>query len=165
MADEAKVYNQDVYALIRRINRAIVEVMKSQSSGVSGMISFDLTRMNQYLDSLESLRAWIVSQPQIDLPETGPTAFPLPPDPETKEIENESGWDIIQMLEIMRDELKGAQSARLPTGLIVFDDNRLRTYLARAKNFVNSYVAKVDPIDLPESSPMQPMSGSGLQGV
>jgi hypothetical protein len=167
MADPAKglVYNLDTYGLIRRINRVIVEVVKSQSSGVSGTISFDLTRLNSYLKMLDAYRAWVVSQPQIDCPETGPTAFPLPADPSVAEIENESGWDVVQLLQIARDEIKSSQSSRLPSGLIKFDNDRLVSYIGRLASLVNNYMAVIDPVDLPESSPMQPISGAGNVGV
>jgi hypothetical protein len=162
---KGQVYNVDVYGLDVMLNRTIVEIMKSQSSGVSGMISFDIARVNQYLGALKSKQAWVGSQPQVDCPETGPKAFDLVPVPVTEQIENDAAWDLVQLLQITRDELRNSQSARLPSGLIKFDDTRLTAFLGRMTSLLNDYIAKVTPIDLPESSPSQAMSGAGATGV
>jgi hypothetical protein len=64
--------NTDIFSLYRRINRFIVEVIKSQSSGVSQTMPFDITRVKSYTFSLRSFIAWVVAQPLLDLPDTGP---------------------------------------------------------------------------------------------
>ena len=67
---ENRTANTDVYGLVRRINRFIVEIMKAQSSGVSQTISFDVARARSYLGAVVAYHDWVVAQPLLDLPET-----------------------------------------------------------------------------------------------
>lgn len=167
MADLAFVYNHDVVGVYRRINRFIEEVSKSVSSSGSMMNEYDQTRLATYLDAIDSFIDWVVAQPQLDLPETHPRQYPLKASPIVKDedIENESAIDVVRMLELARDEIVNGQSARLGSGLIVFDVNRIRAVVAKARNFLNDYIATVTPLDLPESSPMRTMTTPGRTGV
>jgi len=158
-------YNCDVDALVRRINRAIVEMTKSQSGGVSLSISFDVIRWRTYIQGLVTLLDYITSQPQLDLPETHPLPVALPVKPVIPMMENESAYDMAQLFDTMREEIANSQSSRMPSGLISHDEVRIRSYLARATNFINDYITVIDPLDLPDSSPMAPAPTSGLKGV
>ena len=157
-------YNTDVHSIVRRYNRMIVETIKSQSSGISYAIPFDVTRMRSYVAAMKAYQAFVVSQPLLDCPETGPTELPLPPNPETPMIENESGFDIVQLIEIARDELSNSQSSRMPTNLMKFDYDRQTSYLEKIGTLLD-YIGVAEPLDLPESSPMAGVSGPGLRGV
>ena len=68
-----ETYNTDVYGLVRRMNRFILEMALSQSSGVSKTTSFDVGRALSYINAVRQYLAWVVAQPELDLPETGPT--------------------------------------------------------------------------------------------
>jgi hypothetical protein len=167
MADKqlaTSTYNIDVHSIVRRYNRMLVEVNKSQSSGISFTIPFDVTRLRSYIAALSNYLAFIVAQPLLDCPETGPTEIPLPPPPVMPTIENESAMDAINLIEIARDEIANSQSARMPTNLMTFDFERQKSYLAKIGKLLD-YVAISEPLDLPESSPMQGVSGTGKQGV
>jgi len=157
-------FNIDVSSIVRRWNRIVVELMKSQSSPVSQMMPFDITRLISYLAAMTDYQAFIVAQPLLDCPETGPTEMPLPPDPVIQETENESAYDAIQLCIIARDELKNSQSARLPTNMIKFDYIRQSSYLAKLTNLI-TYIEKAEPLDLPESSPAMASTGAGHLGV
>ena len=162
----ATTYNTDIYGLYRRINRAIEEVVKSVSSSVSQTSAFDVTRAKSYISAVRAYTDWVVAQPVLDLPETAPQAMPLAPaSPTIPFIENESLFDLATLLSLARDELVGSQSARMPANLIKFDESRLRAVLAKADAFINDYITVVDPLDLPESSPMAAVSGPGRTGV
>ena len=158
-------YNTDIFSLVRRLNRFIQEMIKSQSSGVSQTMPFDVTRVMSYASSVRSYVAWVVAQPLLDLPETGPQEMPLPDSPTLEAVENESVYDICVLLEIARDELANSQSARLSTNLLKYDHDRLLAIVTKLENFVKQYIAVAEPLDLPESSPMQEVSGPGRQGV
>lgn len=160
-----QVYNCDVDGLARRINRNIVEIIKSQSGGVSLTVSFDVVRWGSYLNAVEAYLDYVVSQPQIDLPETHPLPVTLLPAPTIPMMENESAYDLAQLFDTMREEVVNSQSARMPSGLISHDELRLRSYISRGKKFLTDYITLVDPLDLPESSPMAPMTGAGQKGV
>lgn len=167
MADKSAVtttYNTDVHSIVRRYNRMLVEIMKSQSSGISQTMPFDLVRVKSYLISMRKYIEFIVGEPLLDCPETGPTEMPLPTPPKVDEIENESAYDVLMLITIARDELASSQSARIPTNLVKFDYDRQVAYLTKITNLV-SYIEDAEPLDLPESSPMMAVSGSGRTGV
>lgn len=158
-------YNTDIDGLVRRINRFIVEISKAQTSGISQTASFDITRMSSYTKAIRSYVEWVVSVPLLDLPETGPRPINLPVSPVIPEMENESLYDIATLLELARDELTNSQSSRMSSNLMRFDHDRLIAIVDKVDNFIETYVTLVDPLDLPESSPMTAVTGSGLGGV
>lgn len=157
-------YNTDIHSIVRRYNRMIVEALKSQSSGVSFTMPFDTNRMRAYIAAMKAYQAFVVGQPLLDCPETGPTELPLPPNPEIPMIENESAYDVCQLIEIARDELTNSQSSRMPTNMISFDYDRQTSYLDKIGTLLD-YVGTSEPLDLPESSPMAGVSGPGQRGV
>jgi len=160
-----QTYNTDVYGVVRRINRFIVEIVKSQSSGVSQTISFDVARARTYINAIRTYVAWVCAQPMLDLPETGPTAVDLPNPPTIPLFENESMFDLATLFSLARDEIANSQSSRLSSNLIGFDRIRLDAILDKADGFLSSYVTVIDPLDQPETSPMTAVTGPGLKGV
>lgn len=157
-------YNTDIHSIVRRYNRMIVETTKSQSSGISYHLPFDVRRMRSYIAAMRAYQAFVVSQPLLDCPETGPTEIPLPANPQPPMLENESAYDAIQLIEIARDELANSQSSRMPTNLIKFDYERQVSYLDKIDNLL-AYIEQAEPLDLPESSPMAGVTGPGNLGV
>jgi hypothetical protein len=166
MADtQIIVYNHDVAGIQRRINRFIVEMVKSVSNAGSLMNEFDQTRLASYLQSIHSFVDYVISQPQLDLPETSPRVIVLDTNPTWDLVENESIIDVARMLEIARDEVINSQSARNSSGLTKFDHVRLIAITQKIENMLSSYISKIEPLDLPESSPMRPASTAGKTGV
>ena len=162
---EGIVYNHDVAGLHRRINRFIFELMNAQSSNVSLTKEADQARLKSYLAAIRKYRDWVVDQPELDLPETNERPIILDEEPEIKTVENESVVDVVRMLELTRDELINSQSARNSAGLISFDVSRLTAMVEKVQNFLDNYIALATPLDLPESSPKRPISGTGRPGV
>lgn len=163
-APATSTYNIDVHSIVRRYNRMLVEIMKSQSSGISQTMPFDITRITSYINAMTNYLDFVVGQPLLDCPETGPTEVPLPTNPTIPYLENESAYDLMQLIEIARDEIAGSQSARIPTNLVSFDYARQKSYLQKLSNLL-AYIGTIEPLDLPESSPMEPVTGRGQQGV
>ncbi len=161
----ATVLNHDIAGLCRRINRFIVELHKSVSSGVHEVSEFDQERLAHYLSAVRAYRDWLVGQPHLDLPETHPRPIEIGPDPDVSAVENESVRDVINLMELCREELVNSQSARYPAGLIIFDDRRAMAVVEKCQKFLDEYIKKVQPIDMPESSPSRPMSGPGATGI
>lgn len=159
------VNNHDIAGLCNRINRFIVEVEKAVSSGTSKMSLADQTRLLSFLNVLDGYKKWSVSQPDLDLPETHPRPIELEENAKPVNVENESSNDVIKMFEIMRDELANCQSARDAAGLNEFDSVRFTSMSTKIRNFVNEYIAKSTPVDLPESSPREASSGAGRTGI
>jgi len=166
MAEASNItYNTDIDGLVRRINRFITEIFLAQSSGLSKTASFDVARMSSYTKAIRQYVAWVVSVPLLDLPETGPRPISLPTAPVIPVMENESMYDVAVLIEMARDELINSQSSRMSSNLVKFDQARLIAILDKVDNFITGFITTVDPLDLPESSPMAEMTGSGLIGV
>ena len=159
------VYNTDIAGLHARINRFVIEQNKSASANFAGINTFDQARFKSYLSALRTYHAWMTSQPQLDLPETGPLPVSLEPDPIVIDVDNESVNDLLRMLTALREEVINSQSARVPTGMIGFDSIRFLAQVEKMEKFIDDYVAKVTPLDLPESSPAAPMNTLGNVGV
>jgi len=159
------IFNDDIVGIYRRINRFIEELQKSASSNVADINIYDKIRLQSYLDALSIYLDWIVAQPSLDLPETHPKAIELENVPLVQDVENLMIRDFVRLLERGRDEIINSQSARNATGLISFDQGRLRAVVEKAQKYLETYVDKVTPIDFPESSPASPDSGSGRTGI
>ena len=160
----ASTMNIDVHSIVRRYNRMLVEIAKSQSSGISQVMPFDVVRITSYVTAMRAQLDFIVAQPLLDCPETGPMEMPLPPLPQVTPIENESAYDLMTLLEVARDEIANSQSSRIPSNLVKFDYDRQVAYLSKVMNLV-AYINANEPLDFPESSPMVQMSGPGNRGV
>ena len=158
-------FNTDVFGIARRINRFIEELARSVSSNVSGTNSFDVARAKTYVGAMRSYAAWVISQPELDLPETAPRSIALPASPVIPAMENDSILDLATLFELARDEIVGSQSSRLGAGLMAADLRRLTALLDKADAFIVDYITAVDPLDVPESSPLQGMTGPGRGGV
>jgi len=161
------VFNQDIVWLYDTLNRYIVEMLKSQSSGVSGAIDADMGRWEHYLLDLMTKHDWIQAQPMLDLPETHPRPFPLEEAPTVPEggVENEGVNQLVRMFIAARTELVNSQSARMATRLQPFDSQRFTSIMAKARAFLDDYLRAVTPIDMPESSPREAMTTDGRMGV
>lgn len=159
------VNNHDVAGVIRRLRRFKFETVKSASSALASVSEADFTRAKAYLSSVTTYLNWIVSQPQLDLPESSPMNIDLG-DAEVLDIpENESLVDLISMYDAMEKEIGSSQSARMATGIISHDEARVRALIAKMEAFLDSYVAEVLPLDLPESAPLRASTGAGRTGV
>ncbi len=159
------VYNQDVRGLHSRMNRFITEMLHSQSANLSEVNAFDQTRLTTYLDAIETYHDWVTNQPDLDLPETSPRQYTLDTDPSVPVMENESIRDVIELIQLARDELTNSQSARKPAGMVSFDSIRLMAVVNKVRAFLNDYISTTTPLDLPESSPMREVTEPGKVGV
>jgi hypothetical protein len=159
------VYNHDIVGLYNRLNRFVTELGKSVSANVSQMNEFDQARLQSYIDNVRKYMTWITSQPQLDLPETTPRPYVLEAPISIADVESEEVDDLIRMLSLARDELIGSQSARMGSNMIPFDVNRFMAAIEKTEAFLKNYVQAVTPIDLPESSPQDPMTAPGHGGV
>lgn len=163
--DKLKTYNQDVVGMIRRQDRFGYELHKSVSSGSSQMNAFDQSRLQSYLDALKGYVAWVIDQPNLDLPESHPREYLVDEELVLPLVENEEVNDLLRMISVARAELISSQSSRDPAGLNKFDQSRYLALVGKMETFLKTYVVQVTPLDLPESSPGLAMSGIGKVGV
>ena len=158
-------YNHDIVGIYSRINRFLKELHHSASAGVSQMIDPDYARLETYMANLKGYVAWVIAQPELDCPDTHPRKHMLQTPPELGDVENEEVNDIIRLLLIARDELTNSQSARLASRLIKYDHKRLSHIIEKVEQFMTTYVSTLTPLDLPESSPDEELSGPGETGI
>ena len=161
----AGVYNLDVTYLADKISRYAGEVQMSVSSNVAFVNEFDMGRLQAYLDDIDAAIAYVTAQPQLDLPESHPMMNAIQPFPAMRDMESDE-WDhVIRLMRSGYIELVNSQSSRLGAGLMPFDARRVSALVAKTRAWLNDYVSKRSPMDLPETSPQQSMSPAGKLGV
>ena len=161
----AGVYNLDVTYLADKIARYAGEVQMSVSSNVAFVNEFDMGRLQAYLDDIDAAIAYVTAQPQLDLPESHPMMNAIQPFPAMRDMESDE-WDhVIRLMRSGYIELVNSQSSRLGAGLMPFDARRVSALVAKTRAWLNDYVSKRSPMDLPETSPQQVMSPPGKLGV
>lgn len=161
----AGVYNLDVTYLADKLARYAGEVQMSVSSNVAFVNEFDMGRLQNYLDDIDAAIAYVTAQPQLDLPESHPMMNAIQPFPSMRDMESDE-WDhVVRLLRSGYIELVNSQSSRLGAGLMPFDARRVSALVAKTRAWLNDYVSKRSPMDLPETSPQQVMSPPGKLGV
>lgn len=159
------VYNIDVTYLADKLARYAGEVQMSVSSNVAFVNAFDMARLQDYLTDIDAAVAYVLAQPQLDLPESHPMLHAIQSFPEMRDMESDE-WDhVVRLLRSGYIELVNSQSARLGAGLMPFDARRVSALIAKTRQWLDDYVSKRSPMDLPETSPQQAMSPAGAAGV
>jgi len=167
MADktEPQTYNIIVGGMVDRLNTYIEEMQKSQSANLVDFNVHDKTRLKSYLTALVEYIDWAVGQPMLDLPETSPQLVSMNPFPVIQEHENPMITDVVRLLCRLRDEMVNSQTSRQSTGFVKHDEVRARSIIKFTNDFMDNYVEKVSPVDLPETVPSAPVTGPGKTGV
>ena len=160
-----KVLNHDIANLVKRLRRFRKEMIKSVSSNISELSVHDKTRLMSYLGAIKSFKAWAVSQPDLDMPETAPLEIELNEADPIPSMENDDLEMVVNLFDIIEKELINSQSARRSTGMISHDATRFDTYVEKIELFVNDFIGSISPLDLPESSPSSPITGAGNTGI
>lgn len=169
MADNSlmpsSIYNLDVTYLADKLARYTGEVQMSVSSNVAFVNEFDMGRLQQYLIDIDRAVAYVLDQPQLDMPESHPMLHAIQPFPVMRDMESDE-WDhVVRLLRAGYIEIVNSQSARLGAGLMPFDARRITALIAKTRQWLNDYVAERAPMDLPETSPQAAMSPAGSAGV
>lgn len=163
--DPVAVYNLDVTYVNDKLCRYAYEAMKSVSSGLAATNMFDQARLAKYFNDVDAAIAYVVKQPQLDLPESHPTLHTIEPYPAIPNMESDEMDHVCRLLKSARTELVNSQSARMGAGLLPFDASRVTSLVAKARQFLEEYLSKQQPMDLPESAPQQAMTGAGRGGI
>ena len=157
--------NLDIASLIRRLDRSLVEVTKSQSSGVSGTLPFDFARLESAIKMMKSFKKFAEGLPYMDTPETTPIIINVECYGTIPPIENDSAWDMAQILDTMMLELANSQSSNIGNGFLPpHDGKRFDDYVARLENLI-AHSKGTEPVDYPESSPRADSTGAGVTGI
>lgn len=164
MADKIIVYNHDIAGLVRRLRRFKFEMHKSVSSNLTEVTAHDKLRLISYLQAFKAYKAWMLSQPDLDLPESSPKGIELEEMVLLPQPENESIVDILNLLNLIEIELVNGVSGRRPSGLVIHDSLRIDALVLKLDKFISDYLPQT-PLDLPESSPEKLLTGPGKIGV
>ena len=159
-----QTYNHDIAGYWERSNRAIVEILHSASSGTTGYSKSDIARVKQYINDIDSFHEYAQDQPELDLVETHPKLYTLKAAPVVKPLENPASNDLVRLFVVTRDELVSSTSSRKASRLNSFDSKRLHDNSQKIHNLID-YIEKVQPIDLPESTPRELLTGPGSTGI
>ena len=162
-----EVVNADVAGLTERADEVIYEIAKSQSANLTDMRPFDRTRITQYNAMLKRYANWVVSAPDVDLPETHPRMYPVKyiSKDVSDDVENKAVRDLVRFYRSLITELTNSQSARLANGLTSHDKRRFDLVMEKIENFLEEYVDETQPLDMPESAPSSEAVEHGYQGV
>ena len=161
-----KTNNHDVAGLVRRLDRALVEVTKSASSTISGTLPADNIRLKAYIAQIRSYRGWMSGEPFMDTPATTPLYIEVPCFGQVLAMDNDSAWDVAQLIDTAILELQSADSGRISNGFPVKEDGaRLDATVTRIEKLLLLHMEKVEPIDYPESSPRFASTGQGNTGL
>lgn len=150
---EHQCFNHDIAGIWARAQRYIEECQDSQSASVHAVSDADMERMESYIKDMTEYVNWVVGVPALDLPKTHPRLANLKDPTLLKEIESILLADCIRLWEIGAEEVIASQSARNATGLLKFDVARLRAVIEKTSKLMTEYIAKVQPLDMPESTP------------
>lgn len=160
-----QILNHDLENFIRRERRYKKELIKSVSSNVSDFNVHDQARFVKYINSLIFFLDWMTKQDLLDLPESSPYIIEVEDLTKAMDMENDDVALLVRLFEVLELEVVNSGSARQSNGLQVFDKTRIMAVITKVINFMTDYVAKTNPIDLPESSPMHELTGHGEQGI
>ena len=161
-----EVFNHDIVMIYNYCQRAIKELLFSQSSGLSGLnIEHDLSRVKTYIAALNALKAWVIDQPKLDLPETHPRQYILEDAIPVEERESEVVNMLVNMFTALTNEMVHSASARMSSGLMIHDGNRFDLLTAKISAFLTDFVEQQTPLDFPESAPDEAMTPAGNKGV
>jgi hypothetical protein len=161
----AVVNNMDVAGLVRRIRRYKYEINKCVSASLMHTTAADVGRFFSYIGAIRKYFDWMVAQPQQDLPESHPTDYDLGEPEKLATPENEALADLITQFDALETEMTFCQSARMHTSVMPHDEKRFRDILTKIENFITDYIQTVQPLDMPESTPLQAMTGPGRRTV
>jgi hypothetical protein len=162
---EGQCFNLHVLGLIHRFDRVIREILHSQSASLVDMRVADFERFKKYIVELRSYAQYISAVPELDFCKSHPLADDLPPIPALPRVENDSLFDLANLFWTFRYEMANAASAGAPSGLSKPDSARVMSYLDNAEQFLLTHVAKLLPMDYPETSPLAPHAGQGNLGA
>jgi hypothetical protein len=161
----AKTLNTDVVGYVARLDRYLIEAMNQASANTSNLKSADFQRLLSYSSARRAYLDYVSDEPDLDLPESNPKEYILDEPPKMRAIESDDLADICRMLELERYEMVHSPSARQSSGIIAFDKDRQVALIEKGERFLKNYVASVQPVDLPESSPRNETTGKGAIGI
>ncbi len=111
-------FNVDVAGLVRRLDRVVTEITKSQSSPLAQVRTADTERIAAYIKEAQSYADFVSRKPELDFPKTHGVALPLAVAPVIAGMENDALWDLAQLFDSARFEVANSASSRAPSGLI-----------------------------------------------
>ena len=104
----AETLNMDIASLVRYLDRYILEMIGSTSSGTTDVRKADKTRLNAYIDGLVKRKEVVAGEDELDCPKTNRVSYVIPELPAVPPMDNDIVLDIINQLIMIRQELAEA---------------------------------------------------------
>uniref|UniRef100_A0A6M3L543 Uncharacterized protein n=1 Tax=viral metagenome TaxID=1070528 RepID=A0A6M3L543_9ZZZZ len=159
MANELICYNLDIGGLCNLINRYLTEIQSSQSAQQNNVLTADLVRWTKYNENLRTYGQVCLNRPALDMPKTSPREMVLDPMTDKVNVSNEMVSHLTNYYLAFRDEMLLSQSNRQSTALMTPDMTRFTSIMDSIEKYITDYVVTQEPMDMPESSPAEPMVG------
>ena len=157
------VRNRNVAGLVRRYDDFIKEIVESDSANQQSTSAADLERWNSYLSAIDRYVAYVVSEPEVDVPESASLDIQVKDSPVIPDMENNSVYDLAWMMYDARHEVVNNQS-RTAYNFTKADTKRVTDITEKCRRFLLDYVEQTQPLDMPESIPEFALTGPGRTG-
>ena len=157
--------NYELSSFCRRVRRYTEEIHGCSSADGPLLYDGDKDNFISFMDALDDYIDWIKKQPELIYPETKDATYEVPDLPTQALVENEVVNDLQHAFRQMFLEAGNSQSAKMPTGLLDHDSDRMGDYMEKCRSLINDYAAGATPQDLPQSSPLRPRTAAGRRGT
>ena len=149
-----ELLSQDIYFLLKRFRLLQNSIINAVSNNTNYIAGPDRIRIDAYLKAVKDLKAWIVSQPFMDLPQTSPNGYGdrLGNAVLIPEMENLDAMVILELMVTADIELRKSQSSRQSTGMISDDSARWDKNILKIEKFLTDFVDQNSPVDRPDST-------------
>lgn len=161
----SRTLNLDIVSIVGQVIKIAIDLHGSQTANVIGLHPADAVRIKSYSVALKDFLKTVQGNPLMDRPETTPNfEVPLQAFPALPQIENQPLMDCIHIMHVTYLETVASQSSRWGNKLLTYDYARTLSYIERLDKLVE-HMERVYPLDMPESSPMHPVSQTGYTGL
>lgn len=153
--DYSRTKNLSLHALVELFDRYWTETLEAyQSRDGNRVHDADVKRLKEYLADLESAIAYEEGRDDLDLPHGSNMAFAMPEatEPQKENFQNIFWYQHAMTMFVIRRHMIECQSRDQAQGFHPQDIVRWRKLFQDRINFFDNYVAKAQPIDLPQST-------------
>lgn len=173
MADEqdnASLYhtkNIDIRGIVTKLRYFRGEISDSQSANGNRLEEFDKVRWLSYFQDLEADITHGKNRVPVDTPKyAGKRYFDLGKPEQYAAVENMAVNDLIEYTIMLEVEILNSSSSRKTFGFDEFDHARWMAIINNViRAHINDYMAKMLPMDLPETTPSKFTVADGKMGL
>lgn len=147
----AKVKNRDVASVANGVAAYIFEIGQSASTKSNKFSEFDRTRINVYLDNIDTETQYFASR-DMDLPRSHPLEYSIEELVAPDAITNQWVRFIFESFLAIHRELVLSTSSDHAAGISRADEQRVLALTEDVRNYMSTVIGDKDSIDMPESA-------------